>query len=98
MIIRFFRAIVHEGMQEEFRTFFLETALPLVRSQEGLASVTVGLPREESPREFCMVMIWRDLEAVRRFAGREWNRAVIHPDEAHLLEETHVHHYELAGT
>lgn len=93
MIIRFFRAVVHEGQQDSFRKFFTETALPLIRSQEGLVSVSVGLPHESSPHEFSMIMVWRDLDALRLFAGNDWQSAVIHPDEAHLLRETFVHHY-----
>jgi len=96
MILRFFRAIVHEGKQTEFRKFFLGRALPGVRSQAGLESVSVGLPHAASPTEFSMVMVWRDLEALKGFTGENWQRAVIHPDEAHLLKETHVYHYELA--
>jgi hypothetical protein len=95
MILRFFRAIVHEGQQSDFRRFFLGTALPFVRSHAGLESVSVGLPHETSPNEFSMVMVWRDLAALKGFAGENWRQAVIHPDEAHLLKETHVHHYEL---
>jgi heme-degrading monooxygenase HmoA len=93
MVIRVFRAVVREGQQSSFRKFFIETALPLVRSQDGLVSVSVGLPHEASPDEFAMVMVWRDLGALKRFAGDDWERAVIHPEEAHLLKETHVHHY-----
>jgi heme-degrading monooxygenase HmoA len=93
MIIRFFRALVHDGQQDSFRKFFIETALPLIRSQEGLVSVSVGLPHETSPHEFSMVTVWRDLDVLRRFAGDDWKSAVIHTDEAHLLKETFVHHY-----
>jgi quinol monooxygenase YgiN len=98
MILRFFRAIVHEGKQSEFRKFFLGTALPNVRAQPGLVSVSVGLPIDVSPTEFSMVMVWRDLDALKGFTGDNWQAAVIHPDEAHLLKETHVHHYGLAKT
>jgi hypothetical protein len=98
MILRFFRAIVHEGQQSDFRSFFLGTALPSVRSHDGLESVSIGLPHEASPAEFSMVMVWRDLDALKGFTGENWHEAVIHPDEAHLLKETHVHHYELART
>ena len=45
-----------------------------------------------------MLTVWRDLNALKEFAGENWREAVIHPDEAHLLKETHVHHYELAET
>lgn len=93
MIIRFFRAIVHIGKEEAFKTFFTETALPIIRSQEGLISVTIGLPHESSPNEFSMTTVWRDLDALKAFAGDDWRTAVIHPDEAHLLKETYVHHY-----
>ncbi len=96
MILRIFRAIVHEGQEEAFRAFVLGTALPLTRAQEGLVSVTVGLPRPEAPREFCMVTAWQDLEALKAFAGEDWNRPVVLPEEAHLLEASHLHHYEVA--
>lgn len=94
MITRFFRALVHDGQQDSFRKFFIETALPLIRYQEGLVSVSVGLPHDTSPHEFSMVTIWRNLETLKQFAGEDWKSAVIHPDEAHLLKETFVHHYQ----
>lgn len=96
MILRVFRAVVHEGKQEEFQAFFLNIALPLIRSQNGLVSVSVGLPLDETSCEFCMVMTWRDVDSIRRFAGEGWREAVVHPDEAHLLRETRVEHYLLA--
>ena len=95
-IVRCFRAIVHEGQQDAFQSFFLGTALPLVRSHDGLISITVGLPHEESPDEFSMTTVWRDLESLKGFAGEKWKEAVIHPDERHLLRRTHVSHYYLA--
>ena len=96
MIVRFFRAIAHEGKSEEFQSVFLEHVLPLIRSQEGLLSASVGLPHEGSPNEFSMYMTWRDLDAIRGFTGEDWSKGVILPEEAHLLKETFVHHYVLA--
>ena len=96
MIIRFFRATTHDGKSEEFRSLFLGTILPLIRSQVGLVSASVGLPHDNTPNEFSMVMVWRDMEAIRAFAGENWDRAVVLPEEAHLLKDTHVHHYVLA--
>jgi hypothetical protein len=40
-----------------------------------------------------MTMIWRDMDALRGFSGDDWRQAVIHPDEKHLLKETHLYHY-----
>ena len=93
MIIRFFRAIVHDGQAEAFKTLFVETILPLVRSQDSLISASIGLPHEISPNEFSMLMHWRDTEAIKKFAGDNWQTAVVLPEEAHLLKETIVYHY-----
>ena len=35
-------------------------------------------------------------DAIRGFAGEDWNQAVVLPEEAHLLKETFVHHYVVA--
>ena len=96
MIVRFFRAITHEGKSEEFQSVFLEHVLPLIRSHEGLISASVGLPHEGSPNEFSMHMIWRDLDAIRGFTGENWGQAVVLPEEEGLLKETFVHHYVVA--
>ncbi len=92
-IIRVFRAIVKPGKNDEFQSFFLDAALPLVRSQDGLLAVTIGLPSEVSPNEFLMISVWDSLDSLRKFAGEEWSKAVIDPREAHLMQETFVHHY-----
>ena len=93
MIIRFFRAIVHDGQAESFKSLFSETILPLVRSQDALVSASIGLPHENSPNEFSMLMHWRDMESIKKFAGEDWQTAVVLPEEAHLLKETFVYHY-----
>lgn len=41
-------------------------------------------------------MRWRDLEAVKQFAGENWQTAVIDHEEARLLKETFVYHYHAA--
>lgn len=98
MIIRVFRAHVHDGKQAEFERFFLTRALPMVQSHAGVVSVTVGRPLATSPDEFLMISVWRDLDALRGFAGEEWQNPVIDPDEVHLLRETFLDHFELVGT
>jgi heme-degrading monooxygenase HmoA len=95
MIVRVFRVTVHDGKQAEFSEFFKTTALPLVQSQPGIVSVTAGLPRPETPNEFCMVMVWRNVEALKAFAGEDWRKPHIHPDEAETVRDRSLHHYEL---
>lgn len=95
MIVRVFQVVVHDGKQDEFAAFLLGTALPLVKSQPGIVSVTAGTPRPESPNAFCMVMVWRDMDAMTAFVGENWRDAHILPEEAALVRERSIHHYEL---
>jgi quinol monooxygenase YgiN len=95
MILRVFRAFTQDGKQEAFREFFENTALPLVQGQPGCVSVQIGLPRPETPDEFVMIMVWRDIAALKNFVGEEWREAHVHPDQVELLRETILHHYEL---
>ena len=94
MIIRVFRARVHEGKQSEFERFFTGTAIPHVVRQPGLISLSVGRPLPSSPDEFVMIMKWKDLDSIKAFAGEEWGKAVILEEERHLLREVSLHHYE----
>jgi heme-degrading monooxygenase HmoA len=47
-----------------------------------------------SPDEFVYVTVWRDLAALRAFAGEDWAKAVVDPSEEHMLRETFLGHYE----
>ena len=93
MIIRVFRATVHDGKHDEFKAFFVDKALPIVQAHPGMLEARIGTPLPSSPNEFLMITIWRDREALEHFAGTNWWEAVIDPDEAPLLRETAVHHY-----
>lgn len=95
MIIRFYRAIVHDGQQAAYQAFLFGT-LPLMFRSDGLSTVSVGLPHSSSPNEFSLLEFWRDMDAVKAFAGEDWQKPVIYPGEAEMLREVHVHHYHLA--
>lgn len=95
MIVRVFQVTTHEGKEAEFESFFRETAMPLMKAQPGLVELIPGLPRAETPNLFCMVMVWKDLEAMKAFVGEDWRNPHIHPDEARLVRERRIDHYEL---
>jgi heme-degrading monooxygenase HmoA len=96
-IIRVFQATAKPGNETEFTEFFINEALPMVMQHEGLISVQIGLPRAESGRDFLMTTTWRDLEALKGFAGEDWREAIIDPREAPLLESVRVYHYHEAS-
>ena len=95
MIMRVFQVSTHPGKEADFGKFFHETAIPLMKRTPGIVSITPGAPRDESPTEFCMVMIWKDLESLKAFVGEDYESAHIHPDEAELVRARTIKHYEM---
>jgi heme-degrading monooxygenase HmoA len=95
MIIRVFRPTIQPGKEDEFELFLRETAVPLVSRQSGLVAQHVGRPRDSSSTEYAFVTVWEDVESIRAFAGDHWQEAVIAPEEAHLLKDTWIGHYEV---
>ena len=59
---------------------------------------TITLRRVEGDRaEFVLITLWDSLEAIRRFAGTDADRAVFYPeDDRYLVErEDRVSHFEV---
>ena len=98
MILRQFRVTIHEDKSDEFEDLFRDHILPLVKRQKGLEWVAAGKPWNGAPNVFCMTMLWRDLEALKGFAGEDWDKARIEPEEAHLIQATNLEHFELLGS
>ncbi|WP_095011980.1 antibiotic biosynthesis monooxygenase family protein [Tsuneonella mangrovi] len=98
MILRQFRVTIHRGKEDEFEKVFRDEILPMVKAHDGLEWVAAGKPYNGAPNVFCMTMLWRDLDALKGFAGNEWNTARIEPEEAHLIEATELEHFGLLGT
>lgn len=93
MIIRVFRGQVQPGKQAEFLRVLEEQGIPHFRSHPGMLGVHVGTPTEASPDEFLVTTLWKDVDALRTFAGERWYEAKILPGERKLLRSAHVHHY-----
>ncbi len=97
MIIRIFRVTVFPERREDFRRFFLDTARPLMAAQDGIEAIHFGLPRPETPNDFAIVMVWRDLDALKAFVGEDWRQAHVHPDEEGIVISRALDHFELAA-
>lgn len=97
MILRVFRVTVHDGKADEFEDFFRTIAIPQVKNWSGLLSVSAGKPLADDPNTFCMTMIWKDVEALKSFAGENWMEARIEPEEKDLIASLSVEHFDLMG-
>jgi quinol monooxygenase YgiN len=98
VIVRVFRARVHPGKDDEFRSFLAGAGVPMVTAAEGCTHVTVGESRWSDRPEFVVVTHWTSVAALRAFAGPDWQKAVIEPGEEHMLTETFCDHYETIET
>jgi heme-degrading monooxygenase HmoA len=94
MIVRVFQVSTYPGKEAEFAEFFHGTAIPLMKSTPGLVSIVPGAPTPESPTEFCMVMVWKDLDSLKAFVGDDYQTAHVHPDEAQLVRSRTISHYQ----
>jgi heme-degrading monooxygenase HmoA len=98
MIVRVFRARVHPGREGEFERFVIETGVPMVKAAEGCTHVTAGQSRLNEQPEFVVVTRWRSVDALQAFAGPDWQKAVIEPEEEHMLAQVFCDHYETIET
>lgn len=97
MIVRIFCAKVRKGKEKELLQAVERVAIPLVKSQKGMLQHYAGKPTASNANEFVMVTVWENLDALKKFAGEDWEKAVIPKEELELLESSLVHHYEVIG-
>lgn len=95
MILRIFIVTIHDGMAGEFENFFRTIAIPQVKNWPGMLSMHTGKTDSENLNQFCMTMIWKDIDALKGFAGENWREARIEPEEAHLIKSVSLKHFEL---
>lgn len=93
MIVRVFRAIIREGREADFKRMVQEQSIPWLERTEGMLSYFSGEPLENASREFVMVTLWRDLEALKGFVGKDWQTPMVTEEEAPLVEQMFAHHY-----
>ena len=95
MIMRIFQVVTRPGKEADFKEFFHESAIPLMRRTEGIVDVFPGEARPETPREFSFVMIWENLDALKAFVGEDYRVPHIAPEEAEIVESRTINHYNL---
>lgn len=99
MIARMWHGRVPAAKAEAYRKFLNERAIPDYRSVVGNLGVHI-LEREEGAiTHFITLTFWRDLEAIKSFAGEDPLVAKYYPEDSDfLLEfEPNAVHYEVVG-
>ena len=85
--------MIREGREADFKQMVQEQSIPWLNASDGMLGYIAGEPIRGSPREFLMVTLWRDTEALRAFAGENWETPVVTPDEEPLVEAMFADHY-----
>ncbi len=97
MIARSWHGVTPASRADEYLAYLEATGLREYRSVEGNLGVFV-LRRSGAERaDFLLISLWESYDAIRRFAGEDYEKAVYYPeDEKYLLElEPQVTHYDV---
>jgi heme-degrading monooxygenase HmoA len=90
---------VPSSKAQAYREFLKARAIPDYQSVEGNISIHILERSEGAITHFITLTFWKDLDAVKAFAGDDVEAAKYYPeDRDFLLEfEPNVMHYEVVG-
>jgi heme-degrading monooxygenase HmoA len=81
MFARIWQARSRPGMGKAYYSYLEETGLKEYRATEGCKDVMVLTQEIGDQTEYLLITFWDSMEAVRRFAGPEPERAVYYPED-----------------
>ena len=101
MIARIWQGRSRLGMGKVYFSYLEQTGLKEYKATEGCEDVLVLTREIGDATEYVLITLWDSMEAVRRFAGPDPERAVYYPeDDRYFAEEErapNVRHYEVHG-
>ena len=97
MIIREWRGRASSSQAGAYPKHFREKVIPELRHVPGFAGVQLGRRHLGDKIEFLVLTRWRSMDAIRAFAGKDVEKAVVEPDAvAALIEfDSRVRHYDV---
>ena len=101
MIARIWQARTRPGMGKAYYDYLEETGLKEYQATEGLKKVLVLTREVGDETEYVLVTLWDDMDAVRRFAGPEPEKAVYYPEDDRYFppeeRRQNVAHYQVTS-
>lgn len=99
LISRVWHGWAEPSRADAFERFLRERALPGIQAKvlPGFHGIQLSRRPDGEEVEFITEMWFDDLEAVKRYAGEDYTRSTLPPEEAALLSryESRVRHYEI---
>lgn len=81
MIARIWRGTTRPGMGESYLDYLRQTGLREYRETPGFRGAFVLRGERGGASDYLVLSLWRDLDAVKRFAGDDPGRAVYYPED-----------------
>lgn len=97
MIARIWHGVTPKSKADEYVEYLHRTGVPDYRAVEGNHGVHVLRRIEGEQAHFLTLTFWDSVEAIKKFAGEDFEKARYYPeDQDYLLEfEEKVSHYEV---
>ena len=97
MIARTWHGVTPAARADAYDAYLTRTGVRDCRATPGNLGVYVLRRIEGEQAHFLFISLWESYDAIRAFAGRDYQRAVYYPeDREYLLElEPQVTHYEV---
>ena len=95
MIIRVFVSPCNLKAMEEF---YLKKALPILKKQRGCLLAIAAKDKDSRPPKITMVSLWKSLDDLKRFTGRDYKKPKVVPEEVPLLKgKANLGNFEIIG-
>ena len=100
MIARIWRGVTREADKDIYFEYLQKTGLKEYADTPGNCGVWTLRRVYDGKAEFTLLTLWDSWDAIKTFAGPDYEKAVYYPeDERFLLEmEPNVTHYEVLST
>lgn len=100
MIARIWHGVTPASKGDAYVDYLMESGIKAYRSTEGCRGVYVLRRDRGGKSDFVLISLWESYDAIRRFAGPEYERAVYYShDKDFLVEfEPNVAHYDVLST
>jgi heme-degrading monooxygenase HmoA len=98
MIARLWRGLTQAAHADEYLDYLRATGLKDYAATDGNRGVWVLRRDLDDKTEFLLISLWESLEAIKRFAGSDYEKAVYYPEDTRFLLqlEQSVIHYKVA--
>lgn len=99
LIARVWEGVTPSSKADQYLDYLNTTGVPDYRATEGNQGVYVLRRIEGNRARFLLLTLWESFDAIKRFAGPDFEKARYYPeDDKYLLErEPAVVHYEVVA-